>query len=104
MREAYAAHPERFKGRMSTPPVLPEVAGINLPENLTTEPTTRPRRRQGCSLISASRCLIVIDTFRSRPHTSLQEQCQLAAEERILGLDRLRRSEKEQHPPEDVFD
>jgi hypothetical protein len=40
----------------------------------------------------------------SRPHTSLQEQCQLAAEEKILGLDRLRRSEKEQHPPEDVFD
>jgi putative transposase len=37
LQQAYAAHPERFKGRVPVPPHLPEVAGINLPENLTTE-------------------------------------------------------------------
>jgi len=29
---AYAAHPERFKGRIPTPPALPEIVGINLPK------------------------------------------------------------------------
>ncbi len=37
LQQAYAAHPLRFKGRCPVPPTLPEVAGINLPENLTTE-------------------------------------------------------------------
>ena len=37
LQQAYAAHPERFKGRCPVPPPLPEVAGINLPETLTTE-------------------------------------------------------------------
>ncbi|HEX2712995.1 MAG TPA: hypothetical protein VHM88_12415, partial [Candidatus Acidoferrales bacterium] len=37
LQQAYAAHPERFKGRCPMPPSLPEVAGINLPETSTTE-------------------------------------------------------------------
>jgi putative transposase len=32
LQAAYAAHPERFKGRVPTPPALPEVVGINLPK------------------------------------------------------------------------
>lgn len=47
LQAAYAAHPERFKGRPPTPPALPEVVGINLPplnltessHDLTTTPT-----------------------------------------------------------------
>jgi len=35
---AYAAHPERFKGKIPTPPELPTVVGINLPR-----PTTQPQ-------------------------------------------------------------
>jgi putative transposase len=31
LRAAYAVHPERFKGRVPTPPTLPEIVGINLP-------------------------------------------------------------------------
>ena len=31
LQAAYAAHPERFKGRIPTPPALPEIVGINLP-------------------------------------------------------------------------
>lgn len=34
---AYAAHPERFKGRPPTPPTLPKVVGINLPQPQLTE-------------------------------------------------------------------
>jgi putative transposase len=37
LEAAYAAHPARFKGRVPTPPELPEIVGINLPKNLTTE-------------------------------------------------------------------
>jgi putative transposase len=36
---AYRAHPERFKGRLPTPPALPEIVGINLPPPEPTEPT-----------------------------------------------------------------
>lgn len=36
---AYAAHPERFKGRLPTPPALPEIVGINLPKTQSTETT-----------------------------------------------------------------
>jgi putative transposase len=31
LQAAYLAHPARFKGRLPAPPVLPELAGINLP-------------------------------------------------------------------------
>jgi putative transposase len=31
LEAAYAAHPERFKGRIPTPPMLPHIVGINLP-------------------------------------------------------------------------
>jgi hypothetical protein len=34
----------------------------------------------------------------------LHEQCQLAAKEEILGVDRLGRAEQEHHPPEGVLD
>jgi putative transposase len=34
---AYRAHPERFKGKHPTPPVLPEIVGINLPQPELTE-------------------------------------------------------------------
>jgi len=37
LRAAYAAHPERFKGRLPTPPALPDVVGINLPQPQPTE-------------------------------------------------------------------
>jgi putative transposase len=37
LQAAYAAHPERFKGRMPTPPALPEIVGINLPKIQSTE-------------------------------------------------------------------
>jgi putative transposase len=36
---AYRAHPERFKGKRPTPPVLPEIVGINLPPPKSTEST-----------------------------------------------------------------
>jgi putative transposase len=39
LQAAYAAHPQRFKGRTPTPPMLPQIVGINLPSNLTTETT-----------------------------------------------------------------
>ncbi len=39
LHAAYAAHPERFKGRLPTPPALPEVVGINLPQPESTETT-----------------------------------------------------------------
>ena len=37
LQAAYAAHPERFKGRVPTPPALPEIVGINLPKTQSTE-------------------------------------------------------------------
>ena len=37
LQAAYAAHPERFKGRVPTPPALPEIVGINLPNPQPTE-------------------------------------------------------------------
>ena len=39
LQAAYAAHPERFKGRRPTPPALPTVVGINLPSPQPTETT-----------------------------------------------------------------
>jgi putative transposase len=39
LQAAYAAHPERFKGRLPTPPALPEIVGINLPKTQSTETT-----------------------------------------------------------------
>ena len=39
LQAAYAAHPERFKGRVPTPPALPEIVGINLPKTQSTETT-----------------------------------------------------------------
>lgn len=48
LEAAYRVHPERFKGRIPTPPALPTIVGINLPQphiqpteavhNLTTTP------------------------------------------------------------------
>jgi putative transposase len=38
LQSAYAAHPQRFKGRLPTPPVLPQMVGINCP------PTPTPGR------------------------------------------------------------
>lgn len=32
LEAAYATHPERFKGRVPTPPALPKIVGINLPK------------------------------------------------------------------------
>lgn len=37
LQAAYAARPERFKGRPPTPPALPEVVGINLPQPQSME-------------------------------------------------------------------
>ena len=37
LQAAYRAHPERFKGKHPTPPKLPTIVGINLPENLVPE-------------------------------------------------------------------
>jgi len=46
LQVAYAAHPERFKGRLPTPPALPEIVGINLPKpeplETTNDLTTTP--------------------------------------------------------------
>jgi len=46
LQAAYAAHPERFKGRVPTPPPLPEIVGINLPtpqpKETTNDLTTTP--------------------------------------------------------------
>ena len=39
LQAAYAAHPERFKGKHPTPPKLPTVVGINLPKTTTLEIT-----------------------------------------------------------------
>ena len=39
LQVAYAAHPERFKGRPPTPPMLPDVVGINLPQPKPTKTT-----------------------------------------------------------------
>ena len=39
LHAAFAAHPERFKGRRPIPPALPEVVGINLPQPQPTETT-----------------------------------------------------------------
>jgi putative transposase len=39
LRAAYAAHPERFKGKIPTPPNLPVIVGINLPKNPAPETT-----------------------------------------------------------------
>ncbi len=35
LQTAYGAHPQRFKGKLPTPPELPTVVGINLPKQLT---------------------------------------------------------------------
>jgi putative transposase len=37
LRAAYAAHPERFKGKIPTPPKLPTIVGINLPSTQSAE-------------------------------------------------------------------
>lgn len=45
LEAAYAAHPQRFKGRLPTPPALPEIVGINLPKpntETTNDLTTTP--------------------------------------------------------------
>jgi putative transposase len=46
LQAAYAAHPERFKRRLPTPPALPEVVGINLPppqpKETVPDPTMTP--------------------------------------------------------------
>jgi putative transposase len=45
LQAAFAAHPKRFKGRVPTPPALPEIVGINLPKSnteTTNELTTTP--------------------------------------------------------------
>jgi putative transposase len=46
LQAAYRAHPERFKGKRPTPPALPTIVGINLPQPKPTEPihdlTTTP--------------------------------------------------------------
>lgn len=34
---AFRAHPERFKGKLPTPPALPTIVGINLPKTYTAE-------------------------------------------------------------------
>ena len=37
LQAAYAAHPERFKGKFPMPPKLPTIVGINLPKNPAPE-------------------------------------------------------------------
>jgi hypothetical protein len=39
LEAAYAAHPERFKGPLPTPPALSGIVGINLPKTQSTETT-----------------------------------------------------------------
>ena len=39
LQAAYAAHPERFKGRLPIPPALPAIVGINLPPPEPTQTT-----------------------------------------------------------------
>ena len=38
LQAAYLAHPERFKGKIPTPPKLPVIVGINLPKPQPSEP------------------------------------------------------------------
>jgi putative transposase len=38
LQTAYLAHPERFKGKIPTPPDLPVIVGINLPKPQPSEP------------------------------------------------------------------
>lgn len=38
LRAAYLAHPERFKGKIPSPPDLPVIVGINLPKPHPSEP------------------------------------------------------------------
>jgi hypothetical protein len=42
--------------------------------------------------------------YPPRPHTSLDEQRQLTAQEQILGAHSLRRAEEQYQPPEGVLD
>ena len=42
LQAAYAAHPERFKGKHPMPPKLPTIVGINLPQNLVPETADDP--------------------------------------------------------------
>ena len=37
LQAAYLAHPERFKGKIPTPPELPKIVGINLPKTPSPE-------------------------------------------------------------------
>ena len=37
LQAAYLVHPERFKGKIPSPPDLPVIVGINLPKNLAPE-------------------------------------------------------------------
>jgi putative transposase len=39
LQAAYLAHPERFKGKIPTPPDLPVIVGINLPKPQPSEPS-----------------------------------------------------------------
>ncbi len=39
LQTAYRIHPARFKGRLPTPPALPAIVGINLPQRQPTETT-----------------------------------------------------------------
>ena len=38
LQAAYLAHPERFKGKIPSPPDLPVIVGINLPKPQPSEP------------------------------------------------------------------
>ena len=65
LQAAYAAHPERFKGRIPTPPALPEIVGINLPTTPTMETVNDLTATPALLTNFHNRCLKVIDTFRT---------------------------------------
>jgi hypothetical protein len=59
-----SAHPERFKGKHPTPPALPEIVGINLPQPQPTETTHDLTTTPALHTNFLTKCLKVIDTFR----------------------------------------
>jgi len=52
LQQAYRAHPERFKGKMPTPPALPEIVGINLPKTNTQTENTHDLRKSAPELLT----------------------------------------------------
>ncbi len=60
LQAAYAAHPERFKGKIPTPPELPTIVSINLPKTPSQETTN--------ALITTPALLAKFQTWVSHSH------------------------------------